>query len=178
MKQYAPTTEDTEYRMSEQSQSKQQCKNLHWQCLPFDQLSVHQLYQIYAARNAVFVVEQNCVYQDIDHKDPLSHHLMAWDSQQQLAAYLRIVPPGLSFAEASLGRVLSSASWRGSGIGRELLMRGITALREIYPQAAIRIGAQAYLEKFYGSFGFVQVSELYLEDDIPHIDMLLSSDCN
>ncbi|NDI87033.1 GNAT family N-acetyltransferase [Undibacterium crateris] len=162
--------------MNQPSASSQQPATLHWQCLPFDQLSVHQLRQIYAARNAVFVVEQNCVYQDIDHKDPLSHHLVAWDAEQQLAAYLRIVPPGISFAEASLGRVLSSTSWRGSGIGRELLTRGITSLREIYPQAAIRIGAQAYLEKFYGSFGFIQVSELYLEDDIPHIDMLLSSE--
>lgn len=146
---------------------------ISWQCAAFDQLSGSALHRIFQARNAVFIVEQNCPYQDIDHKDPLSHHLIAWDDQQQIAAYLRIVPAGVSFTEPSLGRVLSSRDWRGSGIGKQLIARGIEELRRLYPGAAIRIGAQQYLEKFYGSFGFQTITEMYLEDDIPHIDMLL-----
>lgn len=147
---------------------------LHWQCARFDELSNFQLHQIYQARNAVFIVEQNCPYQDIDGKDPHSHHLIAWGSDHQLAAYLRIVPAGISFAEASLGRVLSTQAWRGTGIGKALIANGIAALHRLYPAAPVRIGAQAYLEKFYAGFGFQTVSGIYLEDDIPHIEMLLT----
>ena len=145
---------------------------IRWQCSHFDQLSTLELLRVLQARSAVFVLEQNCVYQDIDHKDPHCHHLMAWDEQQQLAAYLRIVPAGISFEEPSLGRVLTMQTHRGSGIGKELIARGIRELQQLYPNAAIRIGAQQYLEKFYGSFGFETVTAMYLEDDIPHIDML------
>jgi predicted GNAT family N-acyltransferase len=108
------------------------------------------------------------------------HHVGVFDvdgstgaEEDQIAAYLRIVPAGISFDEASLGRVLSTKAWRGSGVGQALMSNGIKALRQLYPEAAVRIGAQAYLEKFYGSFGFQTVSDVYLEDDIPHIDMLL-----
>lgn len=149
---------------------------LHWQCCPFAGLGNLQLHAIYAARSAVFVVEQDCVYQDIDGLDPVCHHLIAWTADRQVAAYLRIVPPGLTFAEPALGRVLSTAAWRGSGVGKQLIANGIRALRDIYPKQAIRIGAQAYLEKFYAGFGFRSVSEVYLEDDIPHIEMLLATD--
>ena len=152
---------------------KKSLTQLRWQCNAFAELSNTQLHRIYAARNAVFIVEQACPYQDIDHKDPLCHHLIAWDEEDQIAAYLRIVPAGISFDEASLGRVLSTKAWRGSGVGQALMSNGIKALRQLYPEAAVRIGAQAYLEKFYGSFGFQTVSDVYLEDDIPHIDMLL-----
>ena len=148
--------------------------SLQWQCVHFNQLNNLQLHQIYQARNAVFILEQKCPYQDIDGKDLLSHHLIAWDAAGQVAAYLRIVPAGISFDEASLGRVLTSQNWRGTGIGKQLISRGIAALRTQYPAAPIRIGAQAYLEKFYGSFGFLTVSPMYLEDDIPHVEMLLS----
>ena len=149
---------------------------LQWQCVRFSELSNLQLHQIYAARCAVFILEQNCPYQDIDGKDPHCHHLIAWDQKGDVAAYTRIVPAGLSFAEPSLGRVLSSNTWRGTGIGKMLIANSIEALRGLYPHAPIRIGAQAYLEKFYGSFGFVTVSEMYLEDDIPHVEMLLGAD--
>ena len=145
---------------------------LRWQLADFDALTALQWHHIYAARCAVFILEQNCAYQDIDGKDPHCRHLIAWDGEQ-VAAYLRLVPAGRSFAEVSLGRVLSSAAWRGSGIGKDLLGRGIAALHAAHPGAAIRIGAQAYLEKFYASFGFETVSAAYLEDDIAHIDMLL-----
>ena len=148
---------------------------LQCQCVPFSALTTTQLHQIYAARCAVFILEQQCPYLDVDGKDPHCHHLIAWDDNGDVAAYTRIVPAGLSFAEPSIGRVLSAQKWRGSGIGKLLMTNSIAALRSLYPDAAIRIGAQAYLEKFYGSFGFVTVSEMYLEDDIPHVDMVLAA---
>jgi ElaA protein len=143
-----------------------------WQCSPFSALTVEQLYKILQARSQVFVVEQNCPYLDADGADPDSLHLIAWTADHQVAAYLRIVPPGLKYPEASLGRVLSSAIGRGTGIGKTLLIKGIEACKQSFPEHPIRIGAQQYLEKFYQSFGFVTVSDMYLEDDIPHVEML------
>lgn len=147
--------------------------DLQWQCATFAELSNLQLHAIYQARAAVFILEQNCAYQDVDGKDPVSHHLIAWTPEGEVAAYLRIVPAGISFAEASLGRVISTQDWRGTGVGKALIANGIKALHALYPAAPIRIGAQAYLEKFYGGFGFETVSDVYLEDDIPHLEMLL-----
>ncbi|MBR7799311.1 GNAT family N-acetyltransferase [Undibacterium fentianense] len=149
-------------------------QTIDWQCHDFSALSVEQLYAILQARSEVFVVEQTCVYLDIDGADPSCRHLIAWTTDQQVAAYLRIVPPGLKFAEASIGRVLTTQLGRGSGIGKELIARGLAACQAAFPGNDIRIGAQQYLEKFYQSFGFVTVSEMYLEDDIPHIEMLFS----
>lgn len=149
-------------------------QNITWQICRFQELTVAQLYAILRARSAVFVVEQNCPYLDMDDADQDSQHLIAWSEDQQAAAYLRIVPPGLKYPEASLGRVITSQFARGTGIGKELLTRGVAACQQLHPEHAIRIGAQQYLEKFYQSFGFVTVSEMYLEDDIPHVEMLLS----
>lgn len=146
--------------------------DISWQCARFTELSVTQLYRILAARSEVFVLEQNCVYQDMDDTDLVSLHLSAWIEGQQVAAYLRIVPPGLKFTEVSLGRVITSKAARGSGIGKQLLAKGLEQIEIAYPAQAVRISAQHYLEKFYQSFGFVTVSEMYLEDDIPHIEML------
>ncbi len=145
---------------------------ISWHCQHFNDLSPSVAHAIFQARNAVFVVEQNCVYQDIDGKDPLCHHLFALDQQARLLAYLRIVPAGLSYAEPSLGRVLTTQAGRGAGVGKELLQQGISHCQQIHGETAIRISAQAYLEKFYATFGFTSVSELYLEDDIPHLEML------
>ncbi|MBC3927707.1 GNAT family N-acetyltransferase [Undibacterium sp. CY21W] len=150
-----------------------QLTQLRWQLSAFSEFNPEQLHKVYQARCAVFIVEQNCPYQDIDSKDPQSHHLVAWDDNGDIAAYLRIVPPGISYAEPSLGRVLSTQAWRGTGVGKELIANGIKALRQLYPAASVRIGAQAYLEKFYASFGFQTVSDIYLEDEIPHLIMLL-----
>lgn len=145
---------------------------IRWQCLSFEQLSNQQIYAIFQARSAVFVVEQNCVYQDIDGKDPKCWHLFASSASGEILAYLRIVPAGLSYAELSLGRVLTSAAGRGLGLGKQLLEQSLDFCQLHFPQQAIRISAQAYLEKFYQSFGFKTVSEPYLEDDIPHLQML------
>ncbi|VVE73601.1 acetyltransferase [Pandoraea anapnoica] len=152
---------------------------MEWMCKSFDELGSALLYRILAARNAVFVVEQKCPYQDIDGRDPYSLHLVAQvrdsakpASDLRIAAYLRLLPPGLAYDEASIGRVITSASHRGTGLGRELLARAVAIAEAQWPVAAVRIGAQAHLEAFYGGFGFVKASEPYDEDGIMHIEMV------
>ena len=143
--------------------------DLVWHQRPFDALSVRQLYAIMALRAQVFVVEQRCAYQDADGCDAASRHLWAEQPVGTIVAYLRILPAGVKFAEVSLGRVITAPEVRRSGLGRELMRRGIAAVGEHVP---IRIGAQAYLERFYAEFGFERTSALYDEDGIPHIEML------
>ncbi|HTM97493.1 MAG TPA: GNAT family N-acetyltransferase [Pedobacter sp.] len=147
--------------------------DLTWTYKNFEQLTVKELYTILQLRNEVFIVEQNCVYQDVDNKDYKSFHLMAFDGDN-LAAYCRIIPPGTSFEEASIGRVITSPNYRGKGIGITLLEKAIREAEITFNINQLKIGAQLYLKKFYESFGFVQTSEVYLEDGIAHIDMLLS----
>jgi ElaA protein len=140
----------------------------------FSQLTTEELYAILRLRSEVFVVEQNCVFLDMDNKDQHCDHVMGWNGQL-LAAYSRIVPAGISYGESSIGRIVTSPIARGGGIGRELLVRSIDHLYTLHGKRAIRIGAQYYLKKFYESFGFVQKGEIYLEDGIEHIEMLLSN---
>lgn len=121
-----------------------------------------------ALRERVFVVEQACAYLDADGHDPASRHLWAETAGGAIAAYLRIVPPGEKFAEVSLGRIVTAPEHRGGGLGHELVRRGLDAVGNV----AVRISAQAHLEQFYGQHGFHRASEPYLEDGIPHIDML------
>jgi len=143
---------------------------LAWKYDSFNELSTSELYAILRLRNAVFVVEQNCVYQDTDNKDEISFHLTGWDDNT-LAAYCRILPPGISFNEASIGRVVISPDYRNFGYGRELMELAVGFTLERFNCKKIIIGAQLYLKKFYESIGFVQISETYLEDNIPHIEM-------
>jgi ElaA protein len=144
---------------------------LDWQWSALNDLSARQLYAIFAARVAVFVVEQNCAYQELDGLDLDAEHLVVW-SGNDVAAYLRLLGPGTRFAEPSLGRIITTQAFRGSGLGRELLARGVERARLRYPGQAVRISAQRYLEEFYRSFGFETVSEMYLEDGILHVEML------
>jgi ElaA protein len=144
---------------------------IHWQCLSFEQLTTKQLYTILGLRSQVFVVEQDCVYQDIDGADPQALHVCGWDGEQ-LVAYARLFAPGVKFAEAALGRVISNPACRGSGAGRQLLQQCLSYLSQHYGNQAVRISAQSYLCAFYQSFGFAVVSDEYLEDDIPHLEML------
>tara|TARA_B100000401_G_scaffold361261_1_gene258916 strand:- start:427 stop:786 length:360 start_codon:yes stop_codon:yes gene_type:complete len=116
-------------------------------------------------------VEQNCVYQDIDQKDHCSYHLMAYDNEI-LVAYLRIVHPGISYDEPSIGRVLTKMSYRRRGISKNIMQSAIQKVRDVYNHSNIRISAQEYLIPFYRSLNFVPVGEVYLEDDIPHIEMM------
>ncbi len=144
---------------------------LDWQLKKFEELSPHELYAILRLRSEVFVVEQDCVYLDMDDKDQQSHHLLG-SLHNRLIAYTRILPPGSSYSEPSIGRVVTSPSARRSGAGRLLMMQSINAVHGLYGEIPIRIGAQLYLKEFYGSFGFVQQGEIYLEDGIEHIHML------
>ena len=144
---------------------------IHWTLKKFDSLSSLELYKIMQLRNEVFVVEQNCVYQDADNKDNTSWHFMGLDNDK-LVAYTRILPPGLSYTEPSIGRVVTSPSARGSGIGRELMLQSIEEVKKLFGHVPVKIGAQLYLQKFYTSLGFEQTSEIYLEDGIEHIEMV------
>jgi len=139
----------------------------------FNELTVHQLYEILKLRSAIFVLEQQCLYQDMDDKDKHCHHLMIFEDNQ-LAAYTRLVPGGISFSEISIGRVITNPAYRGKGLGRKLMEQSIEACYDLFGKQPIRIGAQLYLEDFYSSLGFIQQGEMYLEDDIPHIEMLLA----
>lgn len=134
----------------------------------FEELSSLELYEILKARVAVFVVEQHCPYQEIDGKDPACVHVF-YRENQQIQAYLRVVPPGISYKNASIGRVLTLQ--RGSGLGKELMLEGIRIAEELYDAQEIDIQAQSYARGFYEQCGFVQISEEFLEDDIPHINM-------
>jgi ElaA protein len=140
---------------------------LRWHDKAFAELTVDELYAILELRSRVFVVEQTCAYLDPDGADQSSRHLWA-DEGGVIHAYLRIVPAGEKFAEISIGRVITAPEARGTGLGKELMRRGIAACGA----APIRIGAQAHLEKFYGELGFARASEPYDEDGIPHIEML------
>ncbi len=146
---------------------------MNWIYKSFDELSTLELYAILQLRSEVFVVEQNCAYQDIDDKDLKSYHLMAFDGGV-LVAYSRLLPPGLSFEEASIGRVITAPRHRGKGAGMALIEKAIEAAHLTFGIKPIKIGAQLYLKKFYERFGFVQTSAMYLEDGIEHIEMALT----
>ena len=144
---------------------------IQWMLKKFDNLSAIELYKIMQLRNEVFVVEQNCVYQDADNKDISSWQFMGWENEK-LVAFTRLLPPGLAYEQASIGRVVTSPSARGSGIGKELMQQSIKEIKNLFGEVPIKIGAQLYLQKFYTSLGFVQTSEIYLEDGIKHIEMV------
>jgi ElaA protein len=145
--------------------------NLVWKCKSFGELNSHELYTIIRLRNEVFVVEQNCVFQDADNKDQKSFHQRGW-AGNDLAAYARLVPKGVSYPYISIGRVITSPAYRKVGAGKALMQQAINYCDQLFGKQTIKIGAQLYLKKFYESFGFVQTGEVYDEDGIPHIHML------
>lgn len=140
-------------------------------CKPFASLTAAELYDILNLRNEIFVVEQQCLYLDTDGKDQRAQHLMLY-AAGRLAAYARILPAGLSYTEPSIGRIVSSSAVRGKGYGKQLVRLAIANCIRINGKTAVRISAQAYLVKFYAAFGFAVCGEVYLEDGIPHIEML------
>ncbi len=142
-----------------------------WQCKPFADLNSTELYAIIRLRNEVFVVEQNCVFQDADNMDQHCFHLMGW-IDNDLAAYTRLVPKGVAYEYPSIGRVVTSPKFRGRLIGKELMLQSIVKCNELFGMQSIKIGAQLYLKSFYESLGFVQSGEVYDEDGIDHIHML------
>ena len=145
---------------------------MSWELKKFNELTNKELHDIFRLRIDIFVVEQNCPYPEIDGKDTKSLHLM-YKENSEIVAYSRILPPGVSYNEASIGRVIVSNSHRGIGLGYELIEQAIKASITNY-SGPIKISAQAHLEKFYACAGFMKISDVYLEDNIPHIDMLRS----
>ena len=143
-----------------------------WICKSFDQLSVNELYAILRLRIEVFIVEQNCVFQDADDKDQKSYHFMGWIGND-LAAYTRLVPKDISYDKPSIGRVVTSPKHRRSGVGKELMIKSIESAYKLWGKQPIQIGAQLYLKNFYESLGFIVSGPIYLEDGIEHVEMLL-----
>ena len=147
---------------------------MNFQCLPFDKLSLEQLYKIMKLRQEVFVVEQNCPYLDADDKDQESFHLVSWDENGEALAYVRLLPKGLSYPEyASIGRVVTSAKIRRSGGGKQLMHEALLWAKKLFGDTPVKISAQSYLLSFYRNLGFEPIGEEYLEDDIPHRAMIL-----
>jgi ElaA protein len=136
-----------------------------WRCCPFSELSLSELQFIYMARQQVFALEQRAIYLDADGADEFSWHPTP-------LAYARLVAPGVKYAEPSIGRVITTAPARGTGLGRELVARAVAQCERLWPAAGIRISAQSHLVRFYAEAGFVAVSGDYMEDGIPHVEML------
>jgi ElaA protein len=149
---------------------------LEWRWKTFADLTSTEVYEMLAARSAVFVVEQNCVYGDIDGLDAQAWHLSAYGpaidaTPSQLAGYLRVLLPDATDTDVRIGRVLTTAAFRGIGLGNAMLERSLTHIRAQWPGTPIRLHAQAHLQGFYGAFGFAPVSEIHDEDGIPHVWM-------
>ncbi len=146
--------------------------DIKWKCNSFNHLSPEELYNILKLRSQVFVVEQNCVFLDLDDKDQQSYHLTGWN-ENELLAYARLLPPGLVFEEISIGRVVVSPFHRKFGFGKLLMQQAIDQCYHLFGNQPIKIGAQLYLKTFYEFFSFVPQGKIYLEDNIEHIEMKL-----
>jgi ElaA protein len=144
-----------------------------WQTAEFNELSLLELYALMRLRQLVFVVEQESIYLDLDDLDQAAAHILCWQGDR-LLAYLRCLAPGASFAESAIGRIVVAPKARGRNLGRELVRRGVSYNLQRWPDTNIRINAQSYLEDFYRNLGFAVASARYLEDGIPHIQMLYS----
>ena len=145
---------------------------IRWHCLPFEALANLTLYDLLRLRSEVFVVEQNCPFQDIDGLDDRAYHLLGYTEAGELAAYARLFDAGISYEQVAIGRVAVALAHRRHGLGRELMQQAVAQCEVLFGAQPIKIGAQLYLERFYQGFGFVQCGEGYLEDGIPHIPML------
>ena len=144
---------------------------MQWKIKEFDKLNVEEVYEILKLRSEVFVVEQQCIYEDCDDKDKRSYHLFGEDNGK-IVAYLRILEKGISYDEISIGRVLTNKQYRGRGLAKQMMLKAIEFIESSLNEKTIRISAQEYLLNFYSSLRFVKVSEVYLEDNIPHVEML------
>lgn len=144
---------------------------INFKIKPFNKLNTSELYQILSLRNEVFIVEQNCVYQDIDHKDQKAHHVIGY-FDDEMVCYARIFKPNDYLEKASIGRVIVNPKFRKRDFGNSLVKTSIEAIESIFGESQIEISAQLYLKKFYENHGFVVIGASYLEDDIPHIKMI------
>jgi ElaA protein len=146
--------------------------NLEWEFLRFDELDVERLYHILAARQEVFVVGQKLNYVDADGKDPKAWHLIGWTpGRKALVAYLRLLPPGLKYPAYTVGRVLTRPSYRGEGYGKRLMEELLNRVGQEFGPCRVSMAAQAYLETFYQSFGFLKEGEMFYEEGLEHVQM-------
>ena len=143
-----------------------------WESKRFELLDIKTFYEIVALRVHVFIIEQTCFYEELDYKDQSAYHVYVKDENGQILAYLRVLDPGISYEEVSIGRVVVAPASRGTGLGRALMLKGFECVKSNYGDVPIRISAQAYLQNFYESLGFVADSEVYEEDGIPHLEMV------
>jgi len=149
-----------------------QKQNITWHCKHFSELTAAELYSILRLRTEVFILEQNCLYQDVDGKDVKCYHVFGVNDANEVMAYARVLPHGVSYEEVSVGRVVTSPKARGTGAGKEMMKRVMEFIRKKFNDPPVRISAQSYLIKFYSDFGFKTAGDEYLEDDIPHTQML------
>jgi ElaA protein len=148
---------------------------MDWRLIKFGDFTPYELYELLRLRSEVFVVEQACIFLEMDNYDQACFHLLGYENGG-LAAAARLVPAGLIYEQVSIGRVVTAPSVRGAGAGKALMQRSIAACKTIWGEDDIKIGAQLYLKAFYESFGFKQISDVYVEDGIDHIYMLRKSD--
>jgi len=146
--------------------------NITWTTKAFKDLTVDEYFELLHLRVAVFVVEQNCPYQEVDEKDRQSFHLFGRAKNGEIVAVTRVLPKGVSYPEISIGRVALKKEFRGQGIADTLMIETFNFIENEYGQQPIRISAQEYLLNYYNKHGFVQVGTGYLEDYIPHLEML------
>jgi ElaA protein len=137
----------------------------------FSELSNLELYKIIEARVDVFVVEQKCPYKECDNKDQASYHLY-YKNQDQIAAYLRIIPPGIAYPEIAIGRVLVNKKYRRRGLAKKIMKKAISFIKNNFDSKIIKLSAQEYIVEMYQELGFEVISDRYLEDSIPHYDMI------
>ena len=150
---------------------------IEWEIKKFHQLSIDQFFDFLQLRIDVFVVEQQCAYRELDMHDRHAEtsHISGHDKGGQLIAYARLLPPGLRYPEVNLGRFVVKAEWRKQGIGHQLLQAALKEISCCWPKNPIRISAQDYLQAFYAQYGFTRVSDVFLEDGIPHVEMVKES---
>lgn len=149
---------------------------VQYQCLSYSELGKDQLYALLALRQEVFVVEQHCPYLDADGQDQAASHLLGLTDDGQLATYVRLLPAGISYDNyVAIGRVITAPFARGKGLGRALMQEAIVQAQRLWPDTSIKLSAQAHLQAYYRSVGFSPVGDIYMEDGIPHVGMVLQS---
>ena len=147
-------------------------EKIKWECKHFNDLTVMEYHHILFLRTKVFVVEQNCPYQEVDEKDKVAHHLFGLNQDNEVVAVTRILPQHISYNEVSIGRVAIKKIARGTGLAHELMLESFAVVEKLFGKQPIRISAQQYLVNYYSKHGFKPIGEMYLEDDIPHVEML------
>ncbi len=146
--------------------------NFNWQIKHYNDLLINEFHDLISLRLEVFVVEQNCAYQDLDGKDKKSYHLICRNGQGKVVATARILPPGISYQDVSIGRIVTDSSIRGKGVGHELMLKTMQFIKEEFGNITIVISAQSHLISFYNQHGFITTNKEYLEDGIPHTEMI------